>query len=139
MDLFDTLDRFGNPDQKTCRSLAQYLRHQADRLERRAALLDQLEEAAARRKRRRRQREFGRLSKRRQQRRAIAVRNREILQHAERGWPNAMIGEKFRLSANYVGQIVRDGFRNDRDFKKVRSSGRMPTRCTRATRIKKEQ
>ena len=109
MDLFDTLDRFSNPDGRTCRALARYLINQADRLQRRADQLDELARLSAKRAEARARRKRGDAPA---QQKAVEMgrRNRDIVMHAARGWTNTEIADKFDLSPNYVGQIIKAGF-----------------------------
>ena len=109
MDLFDTLDRFSHPDALTCRALARYLINQADRLQRRAEMLEEAARRATKRAEARARRKRGDAPG---QQRAVEMgrRNRAIVMHAARGWTNSEIADKFGLSPNYVGQIIKAGF-----------------------------
>lgn len=107
-DLVDTLTFHAAPDERTCRALAGYLRHQADRLETHAARLavSRGMVAAVRRNiRKPRPRSKNVIKKS-----ALRARNREIVKLARRGWTNREIADHFKLSVNYIGAIIREAF-----------------------------
>lgn len=108
MDLTDTITRFGNIDAETARAISRHLRHQSDRLARLAADLDMIHYLNGRNA----ARAIKRCDRgpRLRARRAITERNRAMVQHAERGWTNKRIGEKFGLSEDYARKIVKAAF-----------------------------
>lgn len=111
-DLFDTLLADSTPDPDTCRALAGYLRRQADRLEYHAENLDEAVAVAR-----------SLHSAIRRHKRApppppkpqVHERNQRIVQAAERGWTNAALARKYKLSTGYVGRIVKAGFTSGRE------------------------